>query len=128
MLEISKKTDYGLELMRLLAKNYKKGPISLRLAAKKSSLPYRFLGQVVIPLKESGIISSREGVSGGYFLTRDPKKISLATIVELLEGEVRISDCVDCRRTGDCSSRKTWREVGESLLKQLERKTLASLI
>ena len=70
MFELSKKTDYGLELMIALAKNYGQGPLSLRQIAKKKKLPFKYLEQVVVPLRESGLIEAKKGKSGGYFLKK----------------------------------------------------------
>jgi len=128
MLEISKKTDYGLELARILAENYDKGPVSLKQLAKKENLPYRFLGQVVIPLKEAGIIEAKEGTNGGYFLKRKPKDISLADLIKALEGSVNLCDCVDCQRTVGCRSKNFWKEIEKNFIIQMERKSLADLI
>lgn len=128
MLEISKKTDYGLGVARFLAVNYKKGPVSLRELARKEKLPYRFLGQVVIPLKEAGIIEAKEGINGGYYLTRKPKDISFADLIQALEGSVDLCNCVDCQKNSGCQPKHFWREIEKNLLIQMKSKSLADLI
>lgn len=67
MFGLTKKTDYGLELMIALAKNYGLGPLALRQIAKEKKL-LKYLEQVVIPLHEAGLVGAKEGKGGGYFL------------------------------------------------------------
>ncbi len=78
MFSLTKKTDYGLQLMMVLAKKYKQGFVSLRQIAKEEKLPFKFLEQVVFLLKIANLVDSKEGKGGGYFLTKPPKKISMA--------------------------------------------------
>lgn len=128
MLEVSKKTDYGLELVRFLAINYKKGPVSLRQLADSYNLPYRFLGQVAIPLRAAGIIEAKEGPRGGYFLTKDPKAFSLSQVVMALEGNLGISNCLNCIREKGCKPKSIWREMEKIVYQKMQGKTIEDLI
>lgn len=128
MFGLSKKTDYGMELMIALAKNYGKGPISLRKIAKEKKLPFKYLEQVVIPLRESGLIEAKEGKGGGYFLKKKPEKVSVAEIVEILEGPVEVGACFGCPKATICGQKDVWVEVGDKVRKTIEDKTLADLI
>lgn len=128
MLEISKKTDYGMQLMISLAGNYGKKNISLRQMAKEKMLPYRFLGQIVIPLKEADLIGAKEGINGGYSLSRSPNKINMAEIIETLEGEISIAGCGICNRKKGCQSGNVWNTIEKVLVAEMKKKTLADLI
>lgn len=128
MFGLSKKTDYGMELMITLAKKYRQGPLSLRQIAKQKKLPFKYLEQVVMPLRESGLIGAKEGKGGGYFLKKSPKKISIAQIVEILEGPVEVGYCVGCPKAAICGQKDIWTEVGDKVRKTIEDKTLADLI
>lgn len=128
MLEVSKKTDYGLELVRQLAINYKKGPVSLRQLADSHNLPYRFLGQVAIPLRAAGIIEAKEGPRGGYFLTKNPKEVSLSRVIEALEGNIGISNCLNCIREKGCKPKSIWREMEKIIYKEMQGRTIEDLI
>lgn len=127
MFGISKKVDYGLELMIYLAKKYGQGPVSLKVAAKERELPFKFLEQVVIPLRGAGLIEAKSGRSGGYFLVKKPKEISVSEIVEILEGPVQVGACFGCPKAALCGSKDVWSEVGEKVRETIEGKTLASL-
>lgn len=128
MFGLSKKTDYGMELMIALAKNYRQGRLSLRQVAKEKKLPFKYLEQVVIPLRESGLIEAKEGKGGGYFLKKSPKKISVAEIVEILEGPVEVGACFGCPKATICGQKDVWAEVGDKVRKTIEDKILADLI
>jgi Rrf2 family protein len=128
MLEISKKTDYGMQLMLILADNYGKKSVSLRQMAKEKLLPYRFLGQIAIPLKEAGLIEAKEGTNGGYSLSKSPNKINMAQIIEALEGEISIAGCGICNHKNRCKSGDIWNTIEKVLVKEMKKKTLADLL
>lgn len=128
MFGLSKRTDYGLELMIALAKNYGRGPASLRQIAKKRKLPFKYLEQVVIPLRDAGLVKAKEGRGGGYLLAKLPKKTSIAEIVEALEGPVELGACLGCPKAVVCGQKDVWSEVGDKVRETIEGKTLADLV
>ena len=128
MFGLTKKTDYGLELMIALAKNYSQGPLALRQIAEKKKLPFKYLEQVVLPLREAGFIKAKQGKGGGYFLSRKPEKISVAEIVEVLEGPVELGACFGCPKAALCGQKDIWTEVGDKVRQTIEGKTLGDLI
>lgn len=128
MFGLTKKADYGLELMIALAKNYDKGPVSLFKIAKEKKLPLKYLEQVVLNLRKAGLIKAKEGRGGGYFLKKKPKDISVAEVVEVLEGPVEIGACFGCPKATICGQRDVWVEVGDKVRETIEDKTLADLI
>lgn len=128
MFDLKKKTEYGLQLMIALAKRYSQGPLSLRQLAKEEKLPYKFLEQLVLPLRIAGLIEAKEGKGGGYFLTRSPKKISVAEVVETLEGPVNIGHCFGCPKAEICGQKDVWVEVGNKVREAIKKKTLEDLI
>jgi Rrf2 family cysteine metabolism transcriptional repressor len=128
MFGLSKKADYGLELMIVLAKNYGQGPLSLQQIAKLKKLPFKFLEQVVTPLREAGLIKAQKGRAGGYLLKKKPGKISVAQIVEVLAGPVQLGACLGCPKAQVCGQKEVWTEVGDKVKKTIEEKTLADLV
>ena len=128
MFNLSKKTDYGIQLMIFLAKNWRKKPVSLREIAKVRKLPFKYLEQLAMPLREAGLIEAKEGRGGGYFLERSPGKISVAEIVEILEGPVEVGGCAGCPSAGMCGQKDVWSEVGDKVRETIEGKFLKDLI
>lgn len=127
MFDLSKKVDYGLELMIFLAKN-RNGPISLREIAKKRKLPFKYLEQVAIPLREADLVEAKEGRGGGYFLKKSPEKISVAEVVEVLEGPVEVGACFSCPQAAVCGQKDVWSEVGDKVRETIKGKKLSDLI
>lgn len=128
MFGLTKKADYGLELMVVLARHFKKGPLSLRQVAKEKKLPFKYLEQVAIPLREAGLIRAKEGRGGGYFLKKSPQEISVAEIVEILEGPVELGYCLGCPKAAICGQKNIWTEVGDKVRQTIQEKSLADLV
>ncbi len=128
MLGLTKNIDYGLELMIALGRNFKKGPLSLRKIAKGKKIPYKFLGKLALSLRQAGLIEAKEGKGGGYFLTENPARISVAEIVEVLGGPVEVGHCFGCPRVGVCGQKDIWTEVGEKVKEIIEEKNLQDLL
>lgn len=128
MFDLTKKTDYGLELMIALGQKYGQGPLSLRQISRQKKLPVKYLEQVATSLREAKLIEAKEGKSGGYFLKKAPAKISVAAIVEALEGPVAVGYCAGCPKAAACGQKDVWAEVGDKVRETIEGKTLASLI
>lgn len=128
MFGLTKKADYGLEMMISLAKNYHQGPVSLKKIAQEKNLPFKYLEQVATFLRATGLIEAKEGKNGGYFLTKPPQKISVAEVVESLEGPVEIGSCFGCPKMKSCGQKNVWSEVGDKVRRTIEGKTLANLL
>lgn len=85
-MKVSKRATYGIMAAVDLAINAKEFPIQARAIAKRQGIPIRFLEQVLHALKNAELIESHRGAQGGYFLSREPSCISMADILEALEG------------------------------------------
>ena len=127
MFDLSKKSDYGLQFLGYLAKYHGQKPVSLRQVAKAKKLPLKFLEQIVIPLREAGLIKSKEGRAGGYLLAKKPGQISVAQAIEALEGPVPLGACMGCPQAGSCGQKQVWGEVGDQVQKVMANKTLEDL-
>lgn len=128
MFNLSKKVDYGLELLIFLAKKKKDGPISLRRIAREKKLPFKYLEQVAIPLREASLIAAKEGHGGGYFLKKSAAKISVAEVVEVLEGPVEIGGCASCPQAAMCGQKDIWSEVGDKVKTAIKDKSIQDLV
>ena len=129
MIKISKKTQYGLRAMVLLAKNYKSKRIcSTKLISEKEGVPFDFLEKIILQMEKSGLVKSKKGVQGGYILSRSPVKITAKDIVSILEGKESTVDCTFCGRSKKCLTRNVWRKIDLAIDKTLKSITLADLI
>ena len=94
MVRLSKLADYGLLLMTCIARG--RGDVPLRTArdlAKESRLPLPTVSRLLKALLQGGLLESRRGNHGGYFLAKEPPQISLWEIIAALEGPVALTDC-----------------------------------
>jgi Rrf2 family protein len=133
---LSKKTQYGLKALGYLASRYGQGPILISEIAKKKKIPIKFLESILLQLKNKGVLDSKKGKGGGYFLANAPKKTSLAVAIRIVDGPIAMIPCVslnfyekckDCNEA-TCGLNKAMAFTRDATLKILEKKTLYDLI
>ena len=89
-MKLSAKTEYACIAMVQLAKEYDKGdPLFIRTIADEHVISARFLVQILLQLNRASLVESKRGTAGGYRLARKPSKITLAEVVEAMEGRKR---------------------------------------
>jgi len=126
MIKISKKAQYGLRAMVALAKSRK--VISLREVSNVEGIPYTFLEKIITTLEKEGLLKSKKGSLGGYYLSKSAGKITVGQIVNILEGNTAPVNCDLCKRAKKCLSKNVWQKVQISLNNTMNSITLAELI
>ncbi|MFN7951563.1 MAG: Rrf2 family transcriptional regulator [bacterium] len=118
-MKFSKATDYGLLLLIDLAKLSNGEFTSVRQVARSKGISERFLGSIVRELANAGILSSRRGTNGGIRLAKPSSEISLADVIEALEGPIELFDCQRlpnlCQHEDLCSLRTFWNGLRDEL-------------
>lgn len=99
--------------MIYLSDNYDRGkPIKLKEIAKEQGLPFKYLEQLVMALKNQGLIRSVQGKQGGYILANAGDQIKALDVIDASMGGVDLMDCVTydgtCKFEDVCTSRKMW--------------------
>ena len=89
----STKGEYGVRLMVQLGRHVGKGPASLAEIAAEEDLPRAYLEQLVVNLREAGLVTSTRGAHGGYELARPAETISMAEVLRALEGPIAPMMC-----------------------------------
>lgn len=134
---LTKKTKYGLKAMTYLAKNSSGQPILISEIANKETIPLKFLEGILLDLKKNGLLASKKGKGGGYFLEKPAEEISIASIIRVLDGPIALLPCVslnyykkceDCMDEVSCSLNRVMVQVRDKTLKVLERQSLEDLI
>jgi Rrf2 family protein len=131
----STRGEYGVRMMVELARHHGAGPISLAEMADHESLPRPYLEQLVVSLREAGLVTSTRGAHGGYQLTRDPSEIKMGEVLRALEGPIAPMVCASedpahagiCERTGFCNVNHLWTTVRNAISTALDSITLADL-
>jgi len=133
MLRIGKMTDYGIVLLITFVHNSnKKGALTARDLSEASQLPLPTVSKLLKTLCRAQILTSQRGVSGGYRLSRPAGEISVASVIEVLEGPIAITQCStpggsSCNRETFCPVRFNWKAVTQSIRGALEGLTLAEV-
>ncbi|MGD0581551.1 MAG: Rrf2 family transcriptional regulator [Bacteroidales bacterium] len=133
---LSKKTRYAIVALTRLAREYGKGPMQIREIAEDEKIPQSFLENILLELRKLGILGSKLGKSGGYFLLKKPSDVNLAEIVRYFEGTIALMYCVSekayqpcefCKDEVTCEIRKVFKEIRDTSYEILSRTTLESL-
>ncbi len=131
-MRLSTRSRYGVRLMLVLALHGRSGPMFLKDIARAEDISEKYLGQIIIPLKASGLVHTFRGAHGGYILGRPASGITLREIIEPLEGDLGLVDCVKngtvCDRSTDCITRSIWSEMSARVIDYLESLTLEDLV
>jgi Rrf2 family protein len=93
MLRLSKRTDYALIAMRHLALHSDRGWASAREIAEEYHVPVELLAKVLQRLVRQGLLASRQGINGGYELARPATQISVAQVIEAIDGPLTMTAC-----------------------------------
>jgi Rrf2 family protein len=133
---LSKKTRYAIVALTRLAREFGNGPIQIKDIAESEKIPQSFLENILLELRKMGILGSKLGKSGGYFLLKRPEEVSLAEIVRYFEGTIALMYCVSekayqpcefCKDEKNCEIRKVFKEVRDTTYDILSRTTLKAL-
>jgi Rrf2 family protein len=131
-MKLSTRSRYGTRLMLDLARSYDRRATPLAQIAKSQKLSVKYLEQLIIPLKASGLIRSVRGARGGYRLAQSPDKITVGQVVEILEGDLSLVECVEnpkaCKLQADCLTRPVWRGMSRLLKDHLSSLTLQDVL
>ena len=115
-----------------LALNCNEGPINIKEIGIRQEISPKYLEHLIAPLRVAGLVKSIRGAHGGYILARPPEKIVLSEVIQVLEGSIAPSECVDdpsiCSREKLCVTRDIWAEMKEAMEKVLESTTLKDLV
>ena len=134
---LSRKTKYGLKALSFLARDKDDVPVPISSISSSENISLKFLESILLTLKKSGFLGSKKGKGGGYYLLKEAKDISIASVYRILEGPIALVPCVslnfyekcsDCPDEKSCSVHNLMIAVRDSNLKILENTTLADLI
>ena len=133
---LSKKSQYAFKALAYLTEKFNQGPVLISEISTKKKVPLKFLENILLELKKAGILESKKGKGGGYFLKKDPAQIKVATIVRLVNGPIAMLPCVSLyfyKRCDNCDEKSCGLhdimiEVRDASLDVLENKTLADLL
>lgn len=131
MLRLSKKADYALIAMKHLAVCGDRASSSAREIAELYAIPVELMAKVLQRLVRRGLLASHHGTRGGYQLARLPGQISVADVIQAIEGPVTVTACStddgQCDQFATCNVRDPLWRVRERILSALGECTIAEL-
>lgn len=118
---MSKKIKYALKAVLFLVDRYStKEPVLISEIAEKEAIPKKFLESILLELKKNGILQSRKGKGGGYFLAKYPSEISFGEVIQIFEDPFALLPCLnegpyvkceECKKGNSCGIRMVMQEV-----------------
>jgi Rrf2 family transcriptional regulator, cysteine metabolism repressor len=119
-----------------LGRHFGQGPASLSEIAAEEELPRAYLEQLVMSLRDAGLVTSTRGAHGGYELSRPPEEIRMSEVLRALEGPLAPMICasddpehaVVCDRSSRCTVNILWVRVRDAITSTLDSMTLADLV
>jgi len=133
---LSNKSKYGLKALLALAHETGRGPVLVSDLAGRDAIPKKFLEAILLELKRHGIVESRKGKGGGYFLRRPADDVTFGEVIRVLEGPLAAVPCVsqtaymkcaECVDEQTCGVRLAMKEVRDATARILDNTTLADV-
>lgn len=134
---LSKKAKYGLQAVLQLAEQFGQGAVLISDLAAKQQIPKKFLEQILLELKNAGILQSKSGKGGGYSLSRAPQQVTFGQVIRVLDGPIApvpcvsktaYATCTDCADEASCAIRLVMADVREAISNILDRTTLSEAL
>lgn len=135
---ISKKTKYAINALVYLARENKGNePIQISRIAESENIPRKFLEAILLDLRNAGMLSSKKGKTGGYYLHKSPDEINIAEVMRLFDGPIALLPCVthtyyerceECKDEATCGIRSVFLDVRNETVNMLKLATLSQII
>lgn len=118
-MKLSTRTRYGIRALLDLAKCYDEKPVSIKEIARRQNISVRYLENIFNELKNAGILGSVKGKGGGFFLAKQLSEITVLSLIDILEGELNIVDCLEdesiCKNSTACYTRDMWENLNKAV-------------
>lgn len=120
-----------------MARKKSNEPVLISEIASEENISKKFLESILLTLRKNGLLGSKKGKGGGYYMIKDPGEITMASIIRVLEGPIAMVPCVslnfyekcdDCPNEESCAVHALMIEVRDNTLNVLENKTLQEFI
>jgi Rrf2 family protein len=134
---ISMRSKYAIKALSFMARNRDKESYLIAELAEAENIPKKFLEAILLTLKSQGILGSRKGPGGGYWLAKPPTAITLGAIIRAFEGDLAPVQCLsestsgpcpECHDVATCATRLVMSDVYVAVTNVIDRVTLADMI
>ena len=135
---LSKKSKYAIKALIALAKNYGNSkPLRISTISEEEKIPRKFLEAILVELRNNGLVHSKMGASGGYYLAKHPQEIVLSQIIRISGGPIAMLPCVslnfyetceECANESTCGLHDVILEVREATIRILSKTSLSDMM
>ena len=133
-MKLSTQSRYGVRAMFDIAFHSEGLEAQVKDISRRQGISPRYLEQIFQKLRKAGILGSKRGPSGGYFLNKEPEQITVGEIIRITEGQFDPVICADhddsnkpCPRSGECVTQIVWNEAGIRLKEYFDSLTVRDL-
>jgi Rrf2 family protein len=132
---LSNKTKYAIKALVALAR--KQEPMTIMEIAEQENIPKKFLEAILLELRKQGMLASKIGIGGGYYLLKKPNEIVLTQVLRVVGGPIALLPCVslnfyerceDCKDEVTCSLRDVVLKVRDASLEVFGNTTLQDMV
>ncbi|HLJ51998.1 MAG TPA: Rrf2 family transcriptional regulator [Rhizomicrobium sp.] len=134
---LSQKARYALHALIVLGEHGGAEPLQIADIAKQARVPRKFLEQILLDMKRRGLVRSQRGRAGGYLIGKNPRDISFADVIRVIDGPLALAPCVsvtayhkcdDCVDEETCAIRKVLLAARDATATVLESRNLAQAV
>ncbi len=133
-MRLSTQSRYGVRAIFDIAYHSEGLETQVKDISRRQGISQRYLEQIFQKLKKAGIVGSKRGPSGGYFLNKAPESITIGEVIRITEGDITPVLCVNpedssqsCERSGECVTQVIWDEAGKRLKEYFDSVTIKDL-
>ncbi len=133
-MRLSTQSRYGVRAIFDIAYHSEGLETQVKDISRRQGISQRYLEQIFQKLKKAGIVGSKRGPSGGYFLNKTPESITIGEVIRITEGDITPVLCVNpedssqpCKRSGECVTQVIWDEAGKRLKEYFDSVTIKDL-
>ncbi|HTA62230.1 MAG TPA: Rrf2 family transcriptional regulator [Bacteroidia bacterium] len=135
---LPKKSKYAIKALVFLAKKYRKNkPVRINEISEAEKIPRKFLEAILLELRKNGLLGSKMGAGGGYYLLKHPEEIMLSNVIRITGGPIALlpcvslnfyEPCVECLHEVTCGLRDVVLQVREASIKILSKTSIEDII
>ena len=136
---LPKKSKYAIKALVFLAKKYSnKKPVAINEISESEKIPRKFLEAILLELRKNGLLGSKMGANGGYYLLKHPEEIMLSNVIRITGGPIALLPCVslnfyescedECLNENTCGLRDVILQVRDASIKILSKTSLSDII
>lgn len=129
-MKITTRSEYGLRAMYYLKQNYEDNPIPIAKMVEELCLSQNYLEQLFRSLKKDNLVISYRGKDGGYRLAKDPKDITIGSIIRSLEGDIELASKCNISHSCisiDCITRNIFYKIDSAVSDVIDNLTLQDI-